>query len=111
MSNEQSGAWQASPPPGADWPEEEWSVGRDIRLMHDVGGGLPLWDENGRLPEESDFVHGFLGLSVQLVADLNSWSDAVERGQLQESTVEAGKRLRERLAGELGEGFRVTFHP
>ena len=82
MPDDQSAAWQAAPPPGADPHAEEWSIGQEIRLMHDVGGGLPLWDENGRLPEEAEFVHGFLGLSAQLVADLTSWSDAVECGQL-----------------------------
>lgn len=79
--------------------------------MHDVGGGLPLWDEDGRLPEEVEFLHGFLGLSVQLVTDLTSWSNAIEAGRPSTDLDLDLDELRERLADELGEGFEVSADP
>jgi len=79
--------------------------------MPEDGGGLPLWDEEGRLPEESEFVLDFLGLSPQLVEDLLAWSDALEDDQgIDPSAVATeGEQLRARLQQELGRDFTVRL--
>ena len=48
-----------------------------IRVMVD-GDGLPLWDDEGRLRDDDDVVHGVLGLAPDLTAALREWCAAVE---------------------------------
>lgn len=74
------------PDPDVDG-NKEWSVGRHVRIMCDEGG-VPLWDEKGRLPEEPEFLTDFLGLSATLIADLTAWAE--EERKLQRGDRAAG---------------------
>lgn len=90
---------------------DDWAVGGNIRLMTDVGGGVPLWDDNGRLPEDPGFLHGFIGLTVELVDDLRIWADAIDESATIDklAILNEGERLRQRVAQELGDDFVVTL--
>ena len=46
--------------------------GTRIRLMCDHGVAMPLWDEDGLLPEDTDWIERELGLSRSLIADLTA---------------------------------------
>lgn len=95
-----------------DRTEDAWSVVGPIRVMADYLG-LPLWDDEGRLPEEHEFVHDFLGLSRALVADLVAWSDHIEthRDASVRDVNAQGNVLTERLRVELGGRHEVVFVP
>lgn len=109
MTRSQGDGWYAAPSNGD--MDDEWTVGPRIRVMAEAGGGLPLWDDEGRLPEEPEFLHGYLGLTSELVDDLRSWADAIEENSVIDmgAVTDEGERLRERLQRELGDAFEVTL--
>ncbi len=68
--------WLANPPPGAPQAEdgdERRVVGSVIRFMWDHGCGVPLWDEDGPLPDDPDWLAAELGVSRTLVGDMAAW--------------------------------------
>jgi hypothetical protein len=81
--------------------------------MCDVGGGLPLWDEDGALADEDEYLFGFLGLSPGLVADLYSWSrdweTAVRFSKARRAWADFGRGLLPRVQAELGPDVKVTL--
>jgi len=94
--------------------------GTRIRLMCDHGVAMPLWDEDGLLPEDTDWIERELGLSRSLIADLTAWAadwDAQtnESGERQawldrrtEHEAEA-HRLFARLQSEISPRFAVAL--
>ena len=60
-----------------DLSEEPIRVqGTAIRFFAEIGGGLPLWDESGRLVADPAWLEEHLGLDAELIADLIAWGDA-----------------------------------
>jgi hypothetical protein len=77
--------WYA-PGPGEHIPEpseEDVHVaGTRIAFFWDYGVTVPLWDEEGLLPDEPEWLERELGLSRTLIADLVAWAavqDAIKR--------------------------------
>lgn len=52
--------------------------GSVLRMMWDYGVRVPLWDADGLLPEEADWLRQALGLSDALIEDLTCWSGDME---------------------------------
>lgn len=98
------------PDPDVDG-NREWSVGRHVRIMCDEGG-VPLWDENGRLPEEPEFLTDFLGLSATLIADLTAWAEEerkLQRGDRAASHLARGRSLLKRVRKEIRHDVSVEL--
>jgi hypothetical protein len=104
-------------PSGADAWLQSARVKGTLRLFHD-GPGLPLWDDDGRLPDEPEFVIGVLGVSGALVADLVDWGDASEElvegeaatfEERRNAHVAQGHELFLRLAQEVGHQYRLEY--
>jgi hypothetical protein len=91
--------------------EDQYSVGRRIRIMCEVDGGLPLWDDEGRLWEENSFAVDFLGLSPSLVDELRSWSDQYADNRIgdRDEWRATGARLRSGVEDALGSDFEVVL--
>lgn len=97
-------------------------AGRTIRFMWDYWVGVPLWDEEGLLPEDESWLRRALGLSSTLVADLVAWGQAMGRlvdhrtsapGE-DEALVELDARARglvARLEREVGDTYEVVYRP
>ncbi len=97
--------------------------GTVIRFMPEDSVSVPLWDEEGLLSEEPEWLNRALGLSPELVADLAAWGDdwnaphrgekfAVEALRARDRRLAAGALvLVERLRSELPEGFTVVYVP
>ncbi|MGL5809407.1 MAG: hypothetical protein ACRCYQ_05640, partial [Nocardioides sp.] len=88
-------------------PDVEWEVGSRIRIMPIDGGGPPLWDEEGKLPDEPDFVEGFLGIPRELNEQLCAWNQRWEDlgGIADNEWLVWGESLRLALAEALGDDF------
>jgi hypothetical protein len=67
--------WSAEARPGGqeDEPADYSVSGSVIRMMWDYGVRVPLWDAEGLLPEEPDWLRKALGLSDPLIEDLTRW--------------------------------------
>lgn len=114
--------WSAERPPEAHTDESaEHSVsGPVIRLMWDYGVRIPLWDAEGLLPEEPEWLRAALDLSERLIGDLRRWGldmndlDAEPRRRTNEA-YEAldvrGRELAQRLQREVGSRYSVKYHP
>jgi hypothetical protein len=119
-------------PHGAYWSAERRAQGQEdepadysvsgsvLRMMWDYGVRVPLWDAEGLLPEEPDWLRKALGLSDPLIEDLTRWGlDMVELDAVpSRRTTEAyealdarARELAERLQQELGSRYRVKYHP
>jgi hypothetical protein len=117
-------------PDGAYWSAERHPAGDDdelvdhtvsgsvIRFMWDYGVRVPLWDAEGLLPEESDWLKDALGLSDPLIEDLRGWGREMEALDAAPSrrTTDAYKALDararalvQRLDQEVGPRFRVKY--
>ena len=111
--------WRAENEPVAGPDEDVWEPvkGSRIRLMCDYGGGIPVWDEEGGLPEDPAYLARELGLSRELVADLMAWSrewdirgpDRESRQAQRDRHDEVGRRLLDRVRGEILPGFTVEL--
>lgn len=114
--------WSAAPPPGAEADElvDRSISGPVIRMMWDYGVRIPLWDAEGLLPEESEWLREALGLSERLIDDLRRWGidmsglDAHPRRRTEEaySGLDVrGRALAQRLQQEVGSSFNIKYHP
>ena len=67
--------WTAERRPSAheDEPADYSISGPVIRLMWDYSMRIPLWDAEGLLPEEPEWLREALGLSDLLIEDLRRW--------------------------------------
>ena len=100
-------------------PTDHSVHGAVIRVMWDYGVRVPLWDEEGHLPEEPEWLRGALGLTDTLIEDLRGWGhdmldlDAAP-GRRTEETYAAldvrGRELAQRLQREVGSRYRVKYH-
>jgi hypothetical protein len=94
--------------------------GDAIRFMWDYGVEVPLWSEEGLLPEDPEWLRDALGLSDPLIRDLSAWGRAMNaldgdpRLRSNQAHAELDLRARElveRLRLEIGGRFTVTYLP
>jgi len=63
--------WSAVPAEPSDEAPEDYTVSGDvIRFMWDYGVSVPLWDREGLLPHEPDWLQRALGVSEHLIQAL-----------------------------------------
>ena len=112
---------------GDDTAEEECYPtvsGRVIRFMWDYTVQVPLWDEEGLLPEEPTWLRGELGLSDELIETLTRWGNDMTGADAtlpdgpperhREAYDELDRRARvlvERLRREVGARYEVVYVP
>ena len=115
--------WAALAPPGsAPGDETSFEVAGVIRFrMPEDDVDLPLWDDEGLMPWESELLEAGLGLSAALIADLKAWGVAWNASpRANDPAGEGRESRRERLAaeaallvdrmrGELKDGLRVEL--
>lgn len=119
-------------PDGAYWSAERRAAthqgefadhtvsGPVIRFMWDYGVRIPLWDAEGLLPEEGEWLREALRLSDRLIEDLRRWGldmdaiDATPSGRTTKGYEALDLRARElvqRLRQELGSRYTVEYRP
>lgn len=118
-------------PHGAYWSAErrepteddvdDYTVSGDvIRFMWDYTVVVPLWSEDGLLPEKPEWLRVALGLSDPLIHDLSEWGRAMNTldGDPRLRTEQAyrdldvrARELVERLQQEVGARFTVKYKP
>lgn len=114
--------WSAEWHAGIDEPEpaDHTVSGPVIRFMWDYGVRIPLWDAEGLLPEEPEWLRGALGLSDPLIEDLRRWGadmdalDAAPGRRTTEAYDDLDTRARElvqRLQQEFGSRYSVEYRP
>lgn len=95
-------------------------AGDELRLMWDFGVTVPLWDAEGLLPDDRDWLTAALGLDAVLVDELRAWGEAMAHldADPRLGTPKAfrdldrqAKRLAARLQDELGDRLTVTYVP
>jgi len=114
------GHWSAEPPPSPGDEDADHKVRGDvIRVAWDYGVLVPLWDQDGLLPEEPEWLRRALGISDALIRDLFEWGQDMNEldasGDPSETVrVELDQRARN-LAGQLqralGSRFTVGYEP
>jgi hypothetical protein len=105
-----------------DGVEDPYAVeGDEIRFMWDYGVIVPLWTDEGLLPDDPEWLRRALGLSDTLIARLTRWGEAMEArdGDLHPGSPEwfetgsaltrQGRDLAEALQREVGHRFTVTY--
>ena len=108
------------PPAHEDEPADYSISGPVIRMMWDYGVRIPLWDAEGLLPEEPEWLRQALGLSDLLVEDLRRWG--LDMGGLDSAPSRRTKdayealdvraqELAQRLQQEVGSRYSVKYHP
>jgi hypothetical protein len=122
LGRKSDGHWSVETSSGIQQEQTaDYSVsGPVIRLMWDYGVELPLWDADGLLPEEADWLRQALGLSDRLIDDLRAWGLEMERldAEPRQRTEDAhevmklrGQELALRLQQEVGSRFRINYRP
>ncbi len=105
---------------GEDEPVDRTVSGSVIRFMWDYGVRIPLWDADGLLPEEPEWLRQALGLSDPLIEDLMGWGSDMESldatpSRMTPNAYEAldvrARELVQRLHQELGSRFSVRYQP
>lgn len=115
------GAYWSVDPVGlpGDESDERTVSGSVIRFMWDYGVGVPLWDADGLVPGEPEWLRAQLGLSDWLIVELIRWGGDMEALDgahgVPESRYEAldlrARTLVDRLQQELGSQFTVKYRP
>ena len=83
--------------------------GTKIAFFWDYGATVPLWDEDGLLPDDPEWLERELGLSRALVADLAAWAAVQDRpGPPSAIDSQEEERLFLRLQEELSPGLEVV---
>lgn len=114
--------WSADRPAGSEdaEPTHHKVSGRVIRLMWDYGVRVPLWDAEGLLPEEPEWLKGELRLSDGLIGDLTRWGHDMndldaDPGRRTASAYQAmdarARDLAARLQREVGDRYTVDYVP
>ncbi len=118
--------WSALPAESSDETPEDHEVSGDvIRFMWDYGVTVPLWDREGLLPHEPDWLRSALGLSEELVRALTAWGNDMndadgtpwkrrspeEWHQAYRDLDARARDLVEWLRRELDPRYRVTYKP
>ena len=87
--------------------------GTKVGFFWDYGVTVPLWDEEGLLPDDPDWLERELSLSRGLIADLVTWAALQDRtGSPPDPDTHRAEeeRLFLRLREELGPGIEVVRH-
>lgn len=96
-----------------------------IRFMWDYSVTVPLWDREGLLPDEPEWLHSALGLSEDLIQALTAWGhdmnsadgtpwkrrSKVEWEQAYRELDARARDLVDRLRRELAPRYEVTYKP
>jgi hypothetical protein len=120
-------------PHGAYWSAERMSDAQEdapadysvsgpvLRLMWDYGVWIPLWDAEGLLPEEPEWLRDALCLSERLIDDLGRWGldmNELDSAAPHRRTRKAfaalevrGRELALRLQEEVGSRYTVEYRP
>jgi len=108
-------------PQGQEDEPADYSVsGSVLRMMWDYGVRVPLWDAEGLLPEEPNWLRKALGLSDPLIEDLTRWGlDMVEldavpsrgRQKRMKHSMRAPGNWRSGFSRNSVPGYRVKYHP
>jgi hypothetical protein len=118
-----SGHWSAEPhasPSPDDDGDDDGVRGDVIRFMWDYGVSVPLWEDDGLLPDDPEWLRRELGLSDGLIRDLTDWGSAMQALDAHPSrrTKRAydeldhqARALVEELQAELGSRLTVTYQP
>lgn len=110
--------WSVDPPEGYEGDETlDFTVSGDvIEFAWDYGVVVPLWDGDGLVPDEPEWLERALGLSERLIADLSAWGNEMNDLDATRGTRRAYDRmdtraraLVDRLRAELGDRFRVVY--
>lgn len=118
--------WSAEPLPwtAADERAERARPvhGRLLRFMWDYGVRMPLWDDEGLLPEDDDWLRESLGVDRDLIRALRRWSlemieidaaepsdDSEERTRRYEQMDAAARDLVERLRDQVDGALTVAY--
>ena len=100
---------------------DEFIAGDEIQFMWDYSVTVPLWDEEGLLPDEPDWLRRVLGLSASMIDRLSRWGEAMnaqdaipdprslERRAAREDLRRQGRELADDLQRELGARYTVTY--
>jgi hypothetical protein len=114
--------WSAERPQDAEADEPaDYSVsGPVIRMTWDYGVRVPLWDAEGLLPEDPQWLRKVLNLSEGLIHDLSEWGldmnelDAAPRlrtGSAYEALDLRARHLAQRLQVEIGSRYSIEYEP
>ena len=109
----------------AGWADDEDALdlnveGSVIRFMWDYAVTVPLWDGGGKLPDEPEWLRAALGLSDQLILDLEAWGNGMRAldadpplrtEQAYPHQDRLARELVQRLQGELGSRYTVVYRP
>ncbi len=117
-----AGGWFAYSPVGGEDLDDVEVAGEAIRLMWDYGVRVPLWDEEGLLPDDAGWLQRALGLSSALVADLAAWGESMERlidhrgpvpgeAEALDDLDERARALVTRVENETGGAYVVRYRP
>jgi hypothetical protein len=88
--------------------------------MWDYGVQVPLWDAEGLLPEDPEWLRRSLGVSDPLIEDLARWGDEMDAldadprrrtGEAYDALDACARDLVQRLRTELGSRFSISYQP
>ena len=110
--------WTAERHHDQDEQPDDYTVTGDLKFDWDFGVTVPLWDDEGLLPDDPEWLRRALGLSDELIRDMDRWGrdclrlDLGELPQDMPETMESrALALVERLRQELAGRFTVTYLP
>lgn len=118
--------WSALPAESSDESLEDYTVsGVVIRFMWDYGVSVPLWDREGLLPHEPEWLQRALELSEHLIQALTAWGQDMNnadgtpwnrrsKDEWEQAYRELNARARdlvEWLRRKLAPRYEVTYKP
>ncbi len=110
--------WTAERHPDQDEQPDDYTVTGDLKFDWDFGVTVPLWDDEGLLPDDPEWLRRALGLSDELIRDMDRWGRdrlRLDLGELPQDMPETmdsrALALVERLRQELAGRFTVTYSP
>jgi hypothetical protein len=118
--------WSAEPLASSDDATQAYAVsGHVVRFMWDHGVSVPLWDEEGLLPSEPEWLQAELGISEELIEALSLWGrdmisadgtawnlrPTAERQQAYRELDVRARGLVEWLRRELASRYDVVYKP
>jgi hypothetical protein len=88
---------------------DDSASGPRIAFFFDYGVTVPLWDEDGLLPDDPEWLQRELGLSRELIADLTAWAELQDLpGHPTGDDDRERHRLLQRLKHEVAPRFTVV---
>ena len=98
-----------------DLPDSYEVAGSTIRFFPEDGVSVPLWDDEGVLNDDPEWLEIVLGLSAGLVADLSKWGNEWNKSRFEGTPQEQGARLTQlrneahALVARVAEDLRPPF--